>query len=181
MPAKFEPIPNVGSQIERAVLALLMDAYGDDASKYQFIFTNSGIKRATPYIEAIAKKSTTQVPHTGNQSYIVEIEWKYDGSPAEVDNWKEINNFVGIGMAALSQTANNLGHPNTLPATVSAEINRCGRALATTAPDNHADMADFTCLYIEHKGDVRAEGNGDTFYITEKRIFEISACPQNVD
>jgi len=182
MPAKFTPMPNTGSQIERAVLALLQDAYGEElAANYKFIFTNCGIQRAVPYIEVIAKRSVIEPPHTGNHSFTVEIEWKYDGSPQETANWREINEFVGIGQSALSQTEANAGDPNTLSDTVRAEINRLGRALAVSDPDHHADMADFTCLYLEHKGDIRAESSGDTFYIVEKKVFEIRACSANVD
>lgn len=187
MPAKFLPVPNTGSQIERAVLALLRDAYGEEAAAgYKFLFSNSSETRTPPLIDALAHKSTETVPHTGNESFMVRLEWIFDGA-VEVGqedtsaDWKAINDFVGIGMAALSQTAGNAGDPDTLAATVAAEITRLGRQLAIDAPDTHADMADFTCSYVEFKGSQRAEAVNGTLYLKEIRHFEIRACPYNVD
>ena len=188
MPAKFDPIPNTGSQIERAVLALLKEAYGTDgaAAKYKYLFSNSSEKREVPLIDALAHKSTATVPHAGNESFMVRLEWILDGA-VEVGqedtsaDWKAINDFVGIGMAALSQTEGNNGDPDTLAATVAAEITRCGRALATSDPTNNADMANFTCEYVEFKGSQRAEAVNGTLFLKEIRHFEIRACPFNVD
>lgn len=188
MAAKFQPVPNTGSQIERAILALLRDAYGTDgeAANYVYLFSNCSSKRTAPLIDVLAHKSTETVPHTGIETFMVRVEWVYDGA-LEVgqenpdDDWKAINEFVGIGMAALSQTAGNAGDPNTLPKTVAAEITRLGRALATTDPENHADMEDFTCSYIEFKGSQRAEAVNGTLFLKEIRHFEVRACPSNVD
>ena len=188
MPAKFVPIPNTGSQLERAILALLKDAYGSDgpAAKYSYLFSNCSDKRTPPLIDALAHKSTEVTPHTGAEAFNVRLEWIFDGtievSQENPDNdWKDINDFVGIGMAALSQTANNEGNPNTLSATVAAEITRLGRLLATTDPANHADMADFTCFFVQFKGSQRAEAVNGTLYLKEIRHFEMWAVPANVD
>ena len=187
MPAKFKAVPNTGSQIERAVLALLKDAYGEEAAAgYKFLFSNSSDKRTPPLIDALAHKSTETVPHTGNEAFMVRLEWIFDGA-VEVgqenpdDDWKAINDFVGIGMAALSQTAGNNGDPNTLPATVAAEITRLGRALAASDAKNNADMANFTCTYVQFKGSQRAESVNGTLFLKEIRHFEIHAVPANVD
>ena len=184
MAAKFIPVPNVGSQIERAVLAFLQDAYGDDADKYNFYFSNDWKLRKAPYVEALAHKASATEPHTGDKTFAVRIEWKWKGNNEAGQenpdaNWKSINDFVGIGEAAFGQTTG--GNPDTLPATVSAEINRCGRALAVSDPDNQADMADFTCKNVEYKADQRAESSEGAFFIKEVRNFEITACPANVD
>lgn len=187
MSAKFQPVPNTGSQIERAVLALLRDAYGEEAAAgYKFLFSNSSETRTPPLIDALAHKSTETVPHTGNESFMVRLEWIFDGALEASqqnpdDDWKAINDFVGIGMAALSQTKNNAGDPNTLSATVAAEITRLGRALAVSDPTNHGDMASFTCSYVEFKGSQRAESVNGTLFLKEIRHFEIRACPYNVD
>lgn len=188
MPAKFEPIPNTGSQIERAVLALLKDAYGSDgeAANYSYLFSNSSGVRQTPFIDVLAHKSTETVPHTGIETFAVRIEWLYEGAvevsqPNPDDDWKAINDFVGIGMAALSQTAGNAGDPDTLPSTVAGEITRLGRLLAVTEPDNHGDMANFTCQYVEFKGSQRAEAVDGTLYLKEIRHFEIRAFPSVTD
>lgn len=186
MATKFSPVPNVGSQIERAVLALMQDAYGDEAGNYLYLFSNDWKERSAPYIEVIAHKSTETVPHTGIESYMVHIEWKWKGNneagQANPDaNWRDINVFVGVGIAALSQTANNSGNPDTLPATVAAEITRLGRLLATQDPVNHSDMVNFTCSYVEYKAASRAEQDGTDFFIKEVRNYEIRACPANVD
>lgn len=186
MAAKFEPVPNVGSQIERAVLALLQDAYGDDVGNYLYLFSNDWKLRTAPYIEVLAHISTETVPHTGIETYSVRIEWKWKGNNEAGQenpdaNWKAINDFVGVGVAALSQTAGNNGAPDTLPATVAAEITRLGRLLATADPTNNADMANFTCEYVEYKAAQRAEQSDGAFFIKEVRNFEIRACPANVD
>lgn len=183
---KFNPIPNTGSQIERAVLALMQDAYGDEAGNYEYLFSNDWKIRNAPYIQVIAVKSVETVPHTGIETFSVAVEWKWKGNNEAGQtnpdaNWSSINAFVGVGMAALSQMAGNLGNPNTLPLTVAAEITRLGRLLATADPTNHGDMANFTCSYVEFKGSHRAESDGQSLFIKEVRQFEICACPANVD
>jgi|GEM_PF-2890532 len=184
MAAKFQPVPNVGSQIERAVIAFLQDAYGDDASQYNFYFSNDWKLRQAPYVEVLAHKASATEPHTGDKTFAVRIEWKWRGNfeagqPNPDADWQTINAFVGVAEAAFGQTTG--GNPDTLPATVSAEINRTGRALAQSDPVKHADMADFTCKNVEYKADQRAESSDGSFFIKEVRNFEITACPANVD
>jgi len=188
MATKFLPIPNVGTQIERAVLALLRDAYDDYGTNLgvKYFHSNSAETRSVPLVDCLAHKSTETVPFSGIESFMVRLDWIYDGavevSQTNTDaDWKAIDEFVGIGMAALSQTAGNNGDPDTLSATVSAEITRLGRQLAVDYPDNHADMAKFTCTYVEYKGSIRAESVNGTLFLKEIRNFEIRAVPANVD
>lgn len=181
MATKFPPVANVGSQIERAVIALLMDAYGDEQDNYNYYFSNDWKMRDAPLIDVLALRSTEYVPHTRVEAYVVRIEWKWKGNniagEANPDtNWRSINDFVGVGMEALSQSDNGADYSYT-----AQEITRLGRALATADPTNHADMADFTCEWVQFRGSHRAESDGQNFFIKEIREFEIRACPANVD
>lgn len=180
MATKYPPAPNIGSQIERAVLAYLQACYLDDAPKYAFLFSNDWKTRTAPYVEVIAHKSTETVPHTRNESFVVRIEWKWPGNneagQANPDvNWQSINAFVGVGMAALSVSAGN--PPNDLPETVAADITAAAQALAVADP-THADLATFVCEFVEYKGAQRAESDGQSFFIKEVRNFEIRAGNQ---
>jgi len=186
MATNIAPVPNVGSQIERAVLAYLTWAFGDDAANYQFLFSNDWVIRQPPYVEVLAHKSAEQPVNSRDETYQVRIECKWKGnneagqSNPDV-NWAAINDFIGVVMAAMSQTDNN-GQDY---AATCALINQYGRALATagdaTAQENNADMTDFTCLRIRFMGSQRAEAAEGSFFIKEVRNFEIDACASNVD
>ena len=196
MPA-ITPVGNVGSQIERAILAYLQSVMeGADAAATGFYFSNDWRTRSAPLIDVLAHKSTETTPHTRNESFAVRIEVKWPGNNIAGEtnpdtNWVAINNLVGTVMAAMSE-ANANGDTDTVPATTSALITAAGRALAVDqssgadpalvqAALNNADMLNFTCDYIEFKGSQRAESSGDSFIIKEVRNFEVRAHPYNSD
>jgi hypothetical protein len=182
MSTLIQPAPNIGSQIERAVIAYLKTAFGDDASQYNFYFSNDWKKRVAPCIDVLAHKSTETIPHTRNESYMVRIDarWKGNNEAGQENpdaNWVSINNFIGVIMAAMSVTDN--GNANRVPIVTAADITTAGNALATAGSqqdnENNADMADFVAEYVEFKGSQRAEVVDGTFYIKEVRNFEIRA------
>jgi hypothetical protein len=186
MATQIAPAPNIGSQIERALIAYLKQAFGDEAANYNFYFSNDWKVRVPPLIDVLAHKSTETVPHTRNESYQVRIEakWKGNNEAGQENpdaNWVEINAFVGVVMAALSVTDSD---SSRVPVITALDITTAGRALATvgSAQDqvNNADMAAFTCEAVEFRGSQRAEAAEGSFFIKEVRNFEIRACNSNV-
>ena len=196
------PTPNVGSQLERAVIAYLQACFkqanlaGLTLDVLNFFFSNDWKTRAVPLIDVLAHKSTEDPPHTRNESYMVKIEAKWPGTNqagvANTEfNWIQINNLMGIVMSALSQT--NSGTDVSAGARVTAQlVTQAGRALAVDGSDgsdpaqvadaaNNADMVSFTCDFVEFKGSLRANTDGDSVWIKEVRNFEMRACPANVD
>ncbi len=193
MASNFAPVPNTGSQIERAVIAYLKVAFGADAALYQFNFSNDWAKRVAPLIDVLAHKSVETVPHTRNESYQVRIEAKWKGNseagaPNPDSNWVSINAFIGVIMAAMSSYSAS----SPVYEYVAQQITAAGRALAVDASAgadpaqvltaaNNADMAAFTCEYVEYKGAQRAEISDGSLFIKEVRNFEIRAANANVD
>ncbi len=185
--AALDPVPNVGSQIERALIAYFITCFpANTVSKYNFYFSNDWKKRVAPLVDVLAHKSTETVVHSRDESYMVRIEAKWKGNnvvgEANPDtNWVAINNFIGVIMAAMSQSDNG---GQTYDAAC-ALITAAGRALAgagsVTDQANNADMATFTCQYIEFKGSQRAEMADGAIVIKEVRNFEVRACAINVD
>jgi len=183
MATKYPPAPNIGSQIERALICYFKVCYGDDAAKYGFYFSNDWQKRQAPCVDFLAHKSTETIAHTRNESYMVRLEWKWKGNDVMGENegavadWSEINDFVGVGMAGMSVSDN--GDPNRIPVIVAADITAAAVAAAQADPDNYKDLESFVCEFVEYKGAQRAESADGTFFIKEIRHFEIRAGNTN--
>ena len=185
---KLDPVPNIGSQIERAVIAWLYDCFGGEVSRYKFYFSTDWKTRTPPLIEVFAHKSTETPTHSRMESFMVSVEarWKGTNVPGETNpdtNWKQINDFIGVVMAAMSQSDND---GSDFKATALA-IAVAGRRLAVfgtpgiadaMANDitNNADMANFYCDYVEFKGSQRLGVAEGTLYLMEQRHFQINAC-----
>ena len=196
------PVPNVGSQLERAVIAYLEACYqkanfpGLTLDVLNFFFSNDWKARAVPLIDVLAHKSTEVPPHTRDESYMVRIEAKWPGTNRAGEantefNWIQINNLIGIVMAALSQT-NSATDPSMVARVTAGLVTQAGRALAVDGSNgadpaqaqdavNNADMVNFTCSFVEFKGSQRAEASDGSVFIKEVRNFEMRACPSNVD
>lgn len=187
MPA-LAPVPNIGSQLERAIIAWLYAAYGGTVELGSLYFSNDWKKRLPPLVDVFAHRSTEKVANSRLENYAVTLEWKWPGAvqPGEANpnmNWKQINDFVGVGMAAMSQTDDD---GQTYRATAE-QIAQAGRRLAVfgtakiigaTQDDiaNNADMVDFYCDYVEFKGAMRGVVSGGEIFLKEIRNFEIHAC-----
>lgn len=186
MPA-LTPIPNIGSQVERAIIAMLWLAYGGTKPLGSFYFSNDWQKRVAPLIDVFAHKSTEEVKHSRVEAYAVKVqsEWQGTAQPGVANpdaNWKSINDDIGVVMAALSLTDDD---GDTYRA-AAYQIAQAGRRLAVlgkidgtgTAQDilNNADMADFYCDYLEFKGSQRGEISDGSLFITEIRHFQLNAC-----
>ena len=196
------PVPNVGSQIERAVIAYLKSCFiaanieGLTSDKLNFYFSKDWATRTPPLIDVLAHKSKENPPHTRNEDYQVKIMAEFPGvnQPGVQNtesNWMQLNNMIGLVMAALSQTDSETDVSAGARVTAGL-ITQSGRALAVDASNgtdpvqvqdaaNNADMADFTCTYVEFIGSQRAEVSDGTIWIKEVRNFEMRACPSNVD
>jgi len=193
MGTKYPPAPNIGSQIERALIAYLQGVFGEEAAGYNWYFSNDWKVRQAPFIAVLAHKSTETVKHTRNESYMVKIEaeWKgtnVAGQPAG-DNpdtdWLTINRMIGLVMAGMSVSGG--GGPNDVPETTAQDITAAAWAAAGAAPDVDGDLAGtadgdghwltgFAVEYVEYHGAQRAQVDpGGTLYITEVRNFEIRA------
>lgn len=185
MPA-LTPAGNVGSQIERAVIAYLTSVWnGSVVNLPNFYFSNDWKDRVAPLIDVLAIDSTEEQPFTGNEAYQLRIKAEWPGNNqlgvTNPDwNWVQINNFIGLVMAAMCQSDNGSDYKAT-----AALITAAGRTLATagsvTDQANNADMVNFTCTFVRFKGSKRAVNVAGALYIHEVRNFEIWACPSNVD
>ena len=174
----YAAAPNIGSQIERAVIAYLKYVFNDTAANYGWYFSNDWQTRVAPLFDVLAHKSTETIPHTRNESYSVRIEAKWKGASVigqttETDpntDWQTINAMIGVVMAAMSVSAGS--PPGDVPETIAADITAQARAAAT---GENEDLANLTVEYVEFKGSQRAEASDGTFHIKEVRNFEIRA------
>lgn len=184
--AVIAAIPNVGSQIERAIVAYFVDAYGAAfiaAQGFNFYTSNDFKVRETPCISVLASHSEESPTYSMDKDFFVTVEavWKGNNEIGVVNpesNRVSIDNLIGVAEAALCQTTTGQNRQATCDA-----INLFGRALATGADAaNNADMVNFTCLKVMSMGDRRAEKNAQGgVNLREVRTFKVSACPSNVD
>lgn len=187
MPA-LTPVPNIGSQIERAIIAWLWASFGGAKDVGTFYFSNDWQKRSAPLIDVLAHKSSEAVVHSRVEAYSVKIEseWRGNAQPGVTNpdsNWKSINDDIGVVMAAMSQTDDN-GDTYRLAARLIAQYGRRLAVFGCADPTkgdvngiaNNADMKDFYCDYLEFKGSQRAQQNADGMFIVEIRNFLLKAC-----
>ena len=185
-------IPNTGTQLERAVRALLLTA-GAVGLTDCFI-SNENRDRSTlasGITDILAFQSTTaEAEDSGNEKFTVRITTKYGAiaQPEEPNpslNRIEIDKRIGKMMLALG-----VGNSSNMRAETCSAITIAGRALAiaTDGSDaaiqdaaNNEDMSDFTCLSLRYLGMSRGEPDDASCAWVEVRNFEISACPSNVD
>ena len=193
------PVPNVGSQIERAVIAYLKESFdlpgsfdAANIARPNFYFSNDGNDRQAPLIDVLADSSSEVPTFSNDEDYNVRIkaEWPAGNQPGQTNpgwNWVQINNFIGVPVAAMSQTTTGQDRQATADA-----ITAAGRALAVDASGgadpvkardaaNNADMVNFTCLKVMSRGSRRAQNVNGALYFFEVRNFLISACPSNRD
>jgi hypothetical protein len=194
MAIDFTPSGNVGSQVERAVVAHLeWFLAACNLPPINFYFANDGRDRQPPLIEVLAHKSTEGPTHSRDEivDVRIELEWPGVNQPSQPNpdwNWVQVNKFIGSVMAAMS-ISDNGGQDY---AATCASLSQYGRLLATDASkggdpvqvkqaaDNY-DMVNFTAQYLRYKGFQRAMISNGALYFREIRNFEIDACAANVD
>lgn len=185
MPSALTPVTNLGSAHERALRAYLRDAFADEAAPITWAVSNDFQDRAAPLIEFISAGGPEDPPHTRRETHRVTIRYKWPGaqepSARAGTHFADINRVTGLIMAAMSQTDDS-GRSYAATARL---ITAAGRLLATTGTaleqSQNADMANYTCDYVQYLESVRAQTDGVNFYLTEARVFELRGAPYNVD
>jgi hypothetical protein len=196
MPPQF--IPNVGSQIDRALQAYFLANQANPqpiiAPTYNggIFLTLDNSDRSNPCRTIFAHDAQESVKFSGSQEFTVLITDQFEAlvQPGQSNpgfNRVSIDLQVGIMMALMMQSADG----DDLDATM-RNITDAGRALAVfgagglaqTAQiaQNNADMATFTCMFVEPFGQKRGhptndEGIADRTHWVEQRSFRITAAP----
>jgi hypothetical protein len=173
------PVPNVGSQIDRAIRAYFI---ANGAGTADDIYTeNDWRDRAFPNTTISARQSTEDAVNSRIEAYHVKIQcqWSAAGQPDDPNPESmriAVDDRIGMIMAALSQTNDNEDFLATAQA-----ITAAGRLLATTGTTqsmaNNADMAAFTCSHIHFLGSKRGDPNVEGIAFLEERNFMVHACP----
>lgn len=187
--ATVNPSPNPGSQLDRALWAYLHEIWPvtDTFPRPNFYITNDNRLRDTGTVgllDIMSHDATEATTHTRNEYWTTRLnaEWPGANQPGQTDstwNHHRINQFIGVVMAALSQT-DNAGQDYRATC---LKITAAGRRLAIfgnpectgTAADiaNNADMAAFNCDQLEYKGAQRAAPDREGgFFFGETRSFQ---------
>ena len=190
------PQKNVGSQVERAIIALLFDVWPKSVQFPNFYFSNDWkARKANPngLIDVLCISATENPPFSACKDCNVNImaEWPGINQPGAVNsefNRVQINNLIGVSEAALRLTNNGTDYMAS-----AWKMTAVGRRLAVlgmshifgsqaSAMDNvanNADMATFICDFVEGKTDVRAKGDKQGTWLTEERTWMIRAYNGN--
>lgn len=181
MPADW--IPNCGTQLERAIRALFVEA-GAATVDDCFISNESGERGdlETGVTTILAHSSTHDPETTGNEVYQVTIHNKFGAAlqPGESDisrNRVLMDKRVGRQMLALMQG----GTESSGLRYSCSDLTTYGRALYTIDPESNEDMEEFTALYLRFTGSTRGRPDDASCAWVEVRNFEITCCPTNVD
>lgn len=190
----IQPIPNVGSQIERALIAYFYEIWPatDTFPRPDFHFSNDWkLRDATRagLIDVLAFGSTENPTFTGNNDYNCRVVAKWPGAnqPGQENkdfHWGQINRLIGVPEAAL-KLADQASHNDYRIA--AARISAAGRRLAIfgtpevagasdTDRDNNSDMVDFLCDWVKFNGSERAKNDPNQgIVLVEQRNWLIRA------
>ena len=179
-------IPNLGSQIDRALLALFI-ADGCVTADQAFIVTDFRTRPPTlPLLDIKTTSCVPVLPFTANYTCTVDLFFKFsavveDADPDPGSYRRMMDEFIGVVGYSLFRG----DYGDGLPA-VCAAINAAARALAVADPVNNADMADFTISNLtpgaHRRGyPIGAEGGVDSSCWVEQRTIEVIACSRNID
>lgn len=193
---QFDPMPNVGSQIERAIAAWFTACGIADVTSNHV--TNDNTKRIPPLNDIMAHKSDLLVLESGIEVYQVRIESEFPAANQPGDpkawRWQQINLWIGQVMAAMNQrnvgerdnraTADFItqaGRDLAVDKSSDSDDDKTKASLKQLAADN-ADMVNFTCQKVIYKGATRVgKGADGGLYFVEQRNFEVHAVPYNSD
>ena|ERR1041385_3388927 len=193
-------LPNVGSQIDRALRELfrqkgaIPNAQSPNGGMY-LTLDNHG-ERTNPLRGIFAHDAVESVKFSGNQEFSVLITDQFDAVPAPGLQNPELHRIaidtqVGKMMMVMSQSADG---GQTLSQTAK-DITDAGRSLAFAADSseaevqkasNNVDMAEFTCLWVEFTGQARGHPvdaetrQANITFWTESRSFKIIAVPSAI-
>lgn len=184
-------IPNIASQIDRAIRALLVSDAA--ATEEQTFLCTDWRDRPDPedvggLIDIKTTSGDEREQESGNYGCTVELYFRFKSiasgeTEAEAAARRvSMDELIGVVMYALDRADYGSGKP-----TVCAALNTAGRALAVSSPDTDADMENFTALAvygnprIERGHGMGDDGSVDASVWVEKRTLTIVACPRNVD
>jgi hypothetical protein len=168
-------IPNVGSQLDRAIVAYLISVEAGTADD-TFPANGTGDKELPNTI--VRSTGSTHAPmEGGNEQWTVSIMVRASAVDPETGEPSEsarvaLDNRVGLVLAAMLQSEDG----QTLNFTADA-ITTAGRALAVSDPTNNADMDQFTCQAVYYNGAQRGNPDGEDAVWVEMRNFTIHCCP----
>jgi hypothetical protein len=142
------PYSSPRSKLDRAIVAyLIAQGVGDNTNIFP---ANSSRDRSLPNLTIHASGGSHEFPLSGTYRFNVRVICKYPAAiqPDAADPTNsETNRLAADALFAAAVDALMQGESGTSTLAVTATaITTAGRDLATTDPDNHADMADFTCI-----------------------------------
>lgn len=183
--AQAPSVPNVGSQLDRAIVAwLVSQGVGTDPS-CQVLPAYSTEENAYPNITVHSLRSQNEPQLAGNKSFTVQVRIAQAASREVKDpnpeNARVILDLL-TGQCAYALLQSNDGQSLNLTA---QNITTAGRALAASADPtiaaNNADMANFTCQYLFDQGQTRGKPSDEAAAWVEVLNFTAVANPSAVD
>lgn len=181
MPDAISPLPNVGSQLDRAVVALLISlgcGTAEDTYPQWRNFKNVFVGGANTKVHAHTSDGKPRITTKEIFQVQITINFQAQNQPGETAhslNRVNADKRIGLIMAALMQSDGN-----SLRQAANA-ITDAGRALATAGSAEerqaNADMANFTCTDVYYVGAKRGEPDAEGSFWVEIRHFEMHAVP----
>lgn len=190
----LSPVPNIRSQIERAVRAYLEDCnvgsydqfrISHDYSLRKVIDPETGLR--VPLINLFAVSAQESPIDSRIERWQLRIDPEFDAVTQPNDsnpngNWVAINNLTGLIMAAMSQTIYVGGNYLATALMISvfgrrlAVLGAVGDPSTTSAADN-ADMALFYCDFVKYSSStgIKQAPSGGLVFL-EERNFTMDAC-----
>lgn len=179
MPLYLTPIGSVGSMLERAIAAYLIDSgCGSDED----VLAGFGVtEKKYPCIIVQASDSQND-RQTGNEAFEVQLICKQSatvkaGETNPIAKRVALEQKIGLAHAAMVAT-DTLGQDIK---TAWDAITAAGRALAVSDPDNNADMAEFAVLGMNYSGSSRPAPDAESNSWQEIRHFVVLACARAID
>jgi len=181
-------IPNIGSQIDRAIVAYLASVnagYITDDLAAQILPANSPVEKGQYTIVVHAVRGQNQPERVGNKLFNIQIRIEYSAVTEVSDPNPEgarvlLDQVVGQVAYALLQSDDGQSLNYTARA-----ITTAGRALSNTgtaqSKANNADMANFTLQYLFDQGQTRGEPNEEGASWVEVLNFDATCIPVAVD
>lgn len=192
---QFSKSPNVGSQLERALIAYWYEFFNEIGEKLpNFYFSNDWRERQAPLIDVLAYRSAEHPINTSDEEYMVKFSARWPGAnqPGEKNldyNWVQINRLIGIPMAAF-RLSNNNGDFREAAMRISAAGRRLAvfglnpilgiSASSVDDLENNADMATFTCDFLQFKSAERAKTSDAGIILVEERHW-LCKCYNRAD
>lgn len=178
-------VPNVGSQLDRAIVAWLISQGVGTDPVCSVLPANSTSDNPYPNITVYATRSQNEPALAGNKTFTVQVRIASQASTAVNDenpeNARVILDLL-TGQCAYQLLQSNDGQSLNLTA---MNITAAGRSLAASADPivaaNNADMANFTCQYLFDQGQTRGKPSEEGAAWIEVLNFSAVANPSAVD